>query len=109
MKGMPQVSRKGIPEELQTPGSELVVLLAAAGNVDTRERQIRHDIVEEAHDLIHQACPHYKPSRVDDLNCRSGEDTGRAYRGRTCHGCQAGQFGANGFFIGDVTSLQPVR
>jgi hypothetical protein len=67
--------------------------------------KLRRQAAEKTRQFIHEECPHYKKSRVDDILCRSGEDTGRAYRGRTCWGCTAAsQFSPNGFFVGDITS-----
>jgi hypothetical protein len=103
MEGMPQLPRKGVPECLKNPNDELYQLVVATGDISTAHRRYRREATELTRGFIQQACPHYKKSLVDDLLCRSGEDTGRAYRGRTCHGCMAvGQFTAKGMFLGEI-------
>lgn len=102
-QGMPRVQQKVLPRELIERGSDLNQMVSLAGDLVSHRHGSAQALVNKTRTLLHQACPHYKPSRKDPVICRSGEDNGRAYRGRVCSQCTVAQFSPNMVFIGELT------
>ena len=108
MNGMPRLPRQTLPRELTDPQTDLVKLVVLAGDMQTAS-QLRRAVLGKAKEFIHKACPHYKVSHTDDILCRSGEETGRAYRGRNCSECTVGQFSASMLFLGEIHEPDPAQ
>lgn len=99
----PSLPRQDLPLELTNPQSDTTKLLAFVGDLGIRDPD-RPIAAAKTRDILRQSCPSYKVSRIDDLLCRSGEDTGQAFRGLFCANCTASQFSKNMVFVGQITS-----
>ena len=108
MNGMPRLPRQTLPRELTDPQTDLGRLVVLTGDL-TAGTQLRRAVAGKTIDFIQKACPHYKMSHTDDLLCRSGEETGRAYRGRNCSECTVGQFSASMLFLGEIHEPDPAQ
>jgi hypothetical protein len=103
----PSFRRQDLPLELTNPQSDTTKLLAFVGDLGIRDPD-RPIAAAKTRDILRQSCPSYRVSRIDDLLCRSGEDTGQAFRGAFCAYCTASQFSKNMVFLGQIT-LTPRR
>ena len=104
---MPFLRRQDLPLELTNPQSETTKLIAFVGDLGISD-PLRPIAAAKTREILRQNCPSYKVSRIDDLLCRSGEDTGQAFRGACCANCTASQFSKNMVFVGQIT-LAPRR
>ena len=107
MQGMPSLRSQVLPLELTNPLSDTARLVTYAGALRSHDPD-RVVIAAKTRDVLRNSCPSYQVSRIDDLLCRSGEDSGQAFRGPACATCTVGQFSMNMFFVGQVT-LAPRR
>jgi len=116
MLGIPSLRRPDLPSELTNPLSDTSKLVALAGDLNTRDPD-RPVVAAKTREFLRNDCPSYKVSRVDDILCRSGEDTGEAFRGALCGACTASWFSKNMVFVGQITlasrrplsQLEPLR
>ena len=93
-------SRPFLPKELVDRESDLVKLIVFAGDLSAIDPH-RGPVVAKTQELLRRGCRNYRPSTGgDDLLCRSGEETGRPYRGEACSRCIVGQFSRSLFFVG---------
>ena len=72
-----------LPSELTNPHSDTARLVTYAGALRSQDPD-RVVIAAKTRDVLRHNCPSYQVSRLDDLLCRSGEDTGQAFRGAAC-------------------------
>lgn len=107
MNGMPSLRRRAVPSALTNPESEINRLITATGDLDTRDPD-RRLFAAKTQQMVLRDCSSYRVSRIDDVLCRSGEDTGQAFRGASCAQCHVGQFSKNMVFVGQIT-LAPRR
>ena len=107
MLGMPSLRSQVLPFELSNSQSDTARLDTYAGALRSEDPD-RVVIAAKTRDVLRHSCPSYQVSRVDELLCRSGEDTGQAFRGPACATCTVGQFSMNMFFVGQIT-LAPRR
>lgn len=105
MLGMPSLRSQVLPLELTNPQSDTARLVTYAGALRSQDPD-RVVIAAKTRDVLRQNCPSYRVSRIDDLLCRSGEDTGQAFRGPACATCTVGQFSRSMFFVGQITMAQ---
>jgi hypothetical protein len=97
-----RLSRPVLPKEMVDRESDLTKLIMFAGDLIAIDPN-RGPVVAKTQDLLRQACRNYRPSTGgDDLLCRSGEETGRPYRGESCSQCTVGQFSRSMFFVGEI-------
>ena len=107
MLGMSSLRSQILPLELTNPQSDTARLVTYAGALRLEDPD-KVIISAKTRDVLRHSCPSYQVSRVDDLLCRSGEDSGQAFRGPACATCTVGQFSRSMFFIGQIT-LAPRR
>jgi len=108
MNGLPRLPRQPLPRELTDPQTDLGKLVVLAGDLEP-DTPLRRAVTGKAREFLQKACPHYKMSHGDDVLCRSGEETGRAYRGRNCSTCTVGQFSASMMFLGEIQEPDPAQ
>lgn len=99
--------RRDLPSELTNPQSDTSQLVAYAGDLRLNDPD-RPILAAKTREFLRHSCPSYQVSRVDDILCRSGEDTGQAFRGALCAGCTVSSFSKNMVFVGQIT-LAPRR
>jgi hypothetical protein len=105
---MPSLRRQDLPLELTSPQSKTTQLVSLVGDLQASDPD-REIAAAKTRDILRRNCSSYRVSRIDDLLCRSGEDTGQAFRGAACASCTAvGQFSKNMVFVGQIT-LAPRR
>lgn len=97
-----------IPAELMNPRSDLGVVIDTVAAMREGDSPLQQAFIRKTHSLLKLACPQFRPSRIDPLLCRSGEDNGQPYRVLACHKCQVGQFSESGF-VGEILAAAPSR
>lgn len=96
------LKRPGLPRELLSRRGLLAKEVDAVASLP--RNTFRQACTQKVNEFTRRFCHSFKPSHVDPLLCRSGETSGRPFRGSACAQCQLGQFSSNLVFIGQITS-----